>query len=153
MRRTFLSILLVVAAALPAAAGTYNYLTLVTGATARSVDLQAIKRITFSDGNLVVTLVDESQGVVSLSSLSSIRFTEEPTQSGVRSLGGQDVSLRMDGGRLVAEGTGVLTLYNANGQLVRQQNVRAGHGEMSLVALARGIYIARFGNRTLKIAY
>ncbi len=153
MKRLFLSFMLVVAAALPAVADAYNYLTLVTGATAQSLSLSGVKRITFSDGNLVVAMADGSESSVALSALSSITFTENATSSGVRTLGGQDVSLRMDGGRLVASGTGVLTLYTANGQLVRQQNVRSGHGEMSLAALARGIYIARFGNRTLKIAY
>lgn len=153
MKRLFLSFMLVVAAALPAVADAYNYLTLVTGATAQSLPLTSVKRITFSDGSLVVTEVDGSQSSIALSVLSSIRFTENPTESGVRSLGGQNVSLRMDGGRLVASGTGVLTLYNANGQVVRRQTVHSGHGEMSLTALSRGIYIARFGNRTLKIAY
>ena len=153
MKRILLSLVLAVAAVLPAVADTYNYLTLVTGATAQSLPLTSVKRITFSDGSLVVTEVDGSQSSIALSVLSSIRFTENATSSGVRTLGGQDVSLRMDGGRLVASGTGVLTLYNANGQVVRRQTVHSGHGEMSLTTLSRGIYIARFGNKTLKIAY
>ena len=134
-------------------AGNYNYLTLATGATAQSVVLRSVKRLSFEGTNLIVTMADGSTTATPLTSLTAISFTEEASESGVRSLAAQSGTLRLDDGRIVVEGNGILTLYGAGGQIVRQMAVRSGHGEMNLTSLARGIYLARFGNTTLKLAH
>ena len=56
-------------------------------------------------------------------------------------------------GQLVADGQGVLLLFNANGQVVRQQFVSNQRAEMNLNDLPRGLYIAKLGNRTVKILH
>lgn len=139
------------ALAAPAAADTYNYLNLNAGSTIQSVALKTVKRITFSGGNIIVTTADGTETTAALANLTSLTFTEIGT--GVRGINAQPTDLQVQNGRIVTAGQGMLLLYNAGGQVVRQQYVSSSRSELSLEALPHGIYVARLGNRSIKIAH
>lgn len=149
MKKFLLSLLL--ALPLTAVADTYNYLNINAGSNIQSVALKTVKRITFSGGNIVVTAADGSETTAALSALTNITFTEIATS--VRDINLQPADLQVENGRIVAAGQGVLLLYNARGQVVRQQFVGSNRTELSMEALPHGIYIARLGNRSIKIAH
>ena len=149
MKKILLSLLL--ALPLTAAADTYNFLNLNAGSSIQSVALKSVKRITFSDGNIVVTAADGTETTAALANLTNLTFTAEAT--GVRGISVQPADLNVQDGRIVARGKGVLLLYNAGGQVVRQQYIDSSRDEISLEGLAHGIYIARLGNRSIKIAH
>lgn len=151
MKHFFLSLALLFGSTAIALADSYNYLTLVSTNIESSVALRTIKRITFSDGNLVVTTVDGEQTLTPLTTLSELTFTSEPTA--IRSIGSKGCDLCIQAGKVIADGTGMLLLYNAKGQLMRQQYVKSQRTELSLDELPHGIYIARLGNRILKIQH
>lgn len=142
---------LLFALAVPAAADTYNYLNLNAGNTIQSVALKTVKRITFSGGNIIVTTADGTETTAALANLTSLTFTEIGT--GVRGINAQPTDLQVQNGRIVTAGQGMLLLYNAGGQVVRQQYVSSSRSELSLEALPHGIYVARLGNRSIKIAH
>ena len=142
---------LLFALAVPAAADTYNYLNLNAGSTIQSVALKTVKRITFLGGNIIVTTADGTETTAALANLTSLTFTEIGT--GVRGINAQPTDLQVQNGRIVTAGQGMLLLYNAGGQVVRQQYVSSSRSELSLEALPHGIYVARLGNRSIKIAH
>lgn len=149
MSRFLLSLLL--ALPLTAAADTYNYLNITAGSSIQSVALKTVRRITFSNGNIVVTAADGTETTAALSALTNLTFTE--TATGIRGIGLQPADLCIENGRVVADGKGILLVYNAAGRLVRQQYVDSSRTELSLEGLPHGIYIARLGNRSIKIAH
>lgn len=146
MRKTIL--LLLLASTLTTWASTYNYLTIATTAAESSVALSTIKKITFSGSNLVVTTIDGEETSVALSNLNRLYFSEKATA--VRNL--HAGKLAYQNGRIVAGTSGVLTVYNASGAIVRQMPVAGGRTEMNLSTLPTGIYIVKLGQQTLKIA-
>lgn len=151
MKHFFLSLVFLFGTTGVVLADSYNYLTLVSANIESSVALRTIKRITFSDGNLVVTSIDGEQTLTPLTTLSELTFTSEPTA--IRSIGTKASDLCIEAGKVVANGAGMLLLYNTNGQLMRQQYVKSQRTELSLDELPHGIYIARLGNRILKIQH
>lgn len=151
MKQLLLSLALVAGCCVTAVAGTYNYLTLVSSTVEQSFALKTVKRITFSGSDLVVTTVDGTETHLLLSTLNRLSFTE--TATAVRGLAAERSQLCIQAGQLVADGQGVLLLFNANGQVVRQQFVSNQRAEMNLNDLPRGLYIAKLGNRTLKILH
>ncbi len=148
MKKILLSLLLVLP--LTAFADSYNYLNLTSSSTVQSVALNTVKRITFEGTNIVVTAVDGTTTTAALSTLSTITFTD--TAVGVGSLRSSS-DLSVESGRVVAAGNGQLQVFNASGQLVRQQNVSGVRSELSLDGLPRGIYIARMGTKVIKIMH
>ena len=145
MKKLFMS--LVLAFALSAAANAYNYLTIASDAVESSVALTQLEKITFSGTDLVVTSIDGTETRTSLSTLKSLYFSDEPTA--VRTVRQDGLSFR--NGHIVANGQGVLSVYNANGSLVRQQSVSSSRSEVNIATLPAGIYIVRLGNQTIKI--
>lgn len=149
MKRFLLA--LAVGFAVSAYAETYNYLNLASASAVQSVALKQVKRITFEGTNIVVTATDGTTTTAALSTLSKITFTDIAV--GVNNLQAESGKFCIDGGRIMADGRGQLLLYNTSGQLVRHQTITGTHSELSLDGLPRGIYIAKLGNRTLKILH
>lgn len=148
MKKILLSLLL--ALPLTAAADSYNYLNLTSSSTVQSVALNTVKRITFEGTNIVVTATDGTTTTAALATLSSITFTD--TAVGVGALRSNS-DLSVESGRVVAGGNGQLQLFNSSGQLVRRQLVSGVRSELSLEGLPHGIYIARMGNKVIKIMH
>lgn len=146
MKKLLLSFVLTFA--LSAVANAYNYLTIASDAVESSVALKQLKKITFSGNELVVTTTDGTETRTDLSALKRLYFSDEPTA--VRSVRQDDLTFR--NGRIVANGQGVLSVYNASGALMRQQMVSSSRSEVNIATLPAGIYIVRLGNKSIKIA-
>lgn len=153
MKRTFLLLTLIAGFAINSLAETYNFLNLISSSTTESVALRKVKRITFEGTNVIVTTTDGSNLTASLSTLTQLTFTANPLGVGVPGLQANPGSLCIQGGRIIADGVGQLMLYNTSGQLVRRQTITRTHSELTLDGLPRGIYIARFGQQSLKLLY
>lgn len=151
MKHFLLGLALALGFSAAASAETNTYLNLVTTTSTESVALTKVKKITFEGTNIVVTSTDGTTTSTPLSTLTKLTFTG--VGAGVNSLQAAPGKLCIQGGRIVADGQGQLMLFNASGQLVRRQTVTRTHGELSLLGLPRGIYIARFGNQTVKLLY
>ncbi|MBQ8938578.1 MAG: T9SS type A sorting domain-containing protein [Bacteroidaceae bacterium] len=151
--KKILLIALAVGSALCAHADSYNFLNLTSASTTESVAMKKVKRITFEGTNIVVTTTDGTTTTAPLNTLTKLTFTADPLGTGVGSLQAQAGRLCIQAGRIIADGVGELQLYNASGQLVRRQTITRTHAELSLDGLSRGIYIARFGQQTLKLLY
>ena len=146
MKQLFMSFVL--AFALCTSASAYNYLTIASDAVESSVALNQLKKITFSGNELVVTSVDGTETRTDLATLKRLFFSDEPTA--VRTV--RQDALTFRNGHIVANGRGVLSVYNAGGALIRQQTVNSSRAEMNIATLPAGIYIVRLGNQTIKIA-
>lgn len=151
MKTPLLALVLAFGFAAALSAETYNYLNLTSSSTVQSVALKTVKKITFEGTNIVVTTANGTTTTAPLSNLTKLTFTGIAV--GVNALKAESGKLCIEGGRVVADGQGQLQLFNASGQLVRRQTVTRTHCELSLDGLPRGIYIARFGQKTIKILY
>jgi len=148
MKKLLLSLALIVGLGLNASADTYNYLTLTSSSVKQSFALKSVKKITFEGTNIVVTMADGTTSSTALSDFDNFAFT---TETAIKTINESGSDLFVEAGRIVANGKGLLLLYNTNGQLVRQQLVNGNRSEIQLYDLPRGIYVAKIGNRTLKV--
>ena len=130
-------------------ADTYNYLTLTSTSMEQSIALKSVRKITFEGSDIVVTTTDGATTSMPLANFSQFSFTS--VADGIRSIARPAADLCIEAGRIVADGQGLLLIYNANGQVVRQQYVSGSRSEVQLYDLPHGLYIARLGNRTLKV--
>ena len=151
MRRLFLSIALIAGVVAAMMADNYNYLTITSTDMEQSIALNRVRRITFENDVFVVTNNDGSKVSVPLANFTKFSFTEYDTA--IRAVGTSRGTLRMENGKIVGDGTGLLQLFNINGQVVRQQTATGASSELSLRGLPTGLYIARLGNQTLKVIY
>lgn len=147
MKRIIPLLLLVVPAL--ALADTYNYITLTSSTVEQSIALKTVKKITFEGTSIVVTTTDGATSTMPLAEFQ--RFTFTPTGDGIRQPKRPVGDLCIEAGRIVANGQGLLLLYNTNGQVVRQQFVSGSRSEIQMTDLPHGIYIAKLGNKTLKV--
>jgi hypothetical protein len=148
MKKILFSLLL--ALPLTAVADTYNYLNLTSTESVQSVALKTVKKIIFEGTNIKVITTDDQTVEASLATLSTITFTDIAV--GVKDLAQTD-RLCIEHGRIVAQGNGLLLLFNASGQLVRQLPSNDGRHEVNLDGLPRGLYIAKLGNKSVKILH
>ena len=117
--------------AISSLAETYNFLNLISSSTTESVALRKVKRITFEGTNVIVTTTDGSNLTAAFSTLTQLTFTANPLGVGVPGLQANPGSLCIQ----------------------RRQTITRTHSELTLDGLPRGIYIARFGQQSLKLLY
>lgn len=152
MKKLILSLALAITTVTVAWADDFNYLTITSSNTESSVALNSVRRITFNGAEMLVTTVDGATENVALSTLSRLSFTASATA--IRNLSTERCqSMQLQADRVVVAGKGILRLYNGSGMLVRQVVVNGDRSELSLDALPRGIYIARLGTQSLKVAH
>lgn len=153
MKRLFLTLTLAIASSACVLADDFNYLNVTSTSSARSFALNQVRRITFSGSDMVVTTTEGTSESIALATLNSLAFSAT-APTAIRNLSTESCkSLQLEADRVVVNGKGILKLYNANGQLVRQMVVDGGNAELSLYGLPRGIYIARIGTQSLKLAH
>ena len=126
----------------------YIYMQVTTDCCIDNIPRTEVRKLTFEAGNLVVTKADGSDVNFGLSVLKSIAFTSKA--DAVTALGHADTDLNLQGNLIVANGAGILLIYDALGRVVRQESVSSSRSELNISGLSRGMYIARLGNRTLK---
>lgn len=118
-----------------------------------SVKLGDVKKLTFSDGKLVVTLADLTTQETPLTTRLALTFGESTTTSisPVKEENGQ-LKLLLDDGQLAVKGLSEATdatLYTVGGQVVTSLKGWDG-SPVSTTALGEGVYILKLNNKTFK---
>ena len=125
----------------------YNYLT-VSSTGEDFISLPTIQKITFSEGNCVVTTT-KGDYTYPLSEIKKMYFSvEDPTA--IESLPEEEKNLQFKDGVLKVEGDGMLRIYGANGALVQLANIKKG-ANINLDNLKPGLYIVNMGDKTIKL--
>ena len=125
----------------------YNYLT-VSASGDEFISLPTIQKITFANGNCVVTTTS-GEYTYPLSEIKKMYFSvEDPTA--IEDLPQETKNLQYKDGKLKVEGDGMLRIYAANGALVQMANVKNG-ANISLSNLKPGMYIVNMGDKTIKL--
>ena len=128
-------------------ADNYNFLT-VSSTGEEYISLPTIQKITFSDGNCVVTTTNGDY-TYPLNEIKKMYFSvDDPTA--IEALPQEAENLKYKNGKLKVEGDGMLRIYNANGALVQLANVKKG-ANINLSNLKSGLYIVNMGDKTIKI--
>ena len=148
MKRLLLTLAIAAAISGKAVAEDYTYLSVVTDCCTDNIARTSVRKLTFEAGNLVVTKADGTNVNYGLSVLKKISFTSIP--DAVTAPGASTDELNLQRNLLVASGTGILLIYDAQGRVVRQEAISSRRSELNISDLSRGMYIARLGNKTLK---
>ncbi len=147
MRKFIVIATLLSAACLQTRADDYKYLTAAYNNTEESYELATVQKITFEDGNVVITT---SKGVVALPEDQMEKMYFSATATAVESLATESQSLSYSNGLLHASGKALLYIYSSAGQLVQAANVD-GEMSISLRGLSEGVYVVSMGEETIKV--
>lgn len=148
MKKAFMMAAATLLCAASLAADEYNYLTVTCTGAEQSISLPTVQKITFADGNAVVTASDGQTYTYPLAELQKMTFTANATA--IKALPKQADGLTYKGGTLRVTGTGMLHIYNAAGALVQMAHVQEG-ANISLGTLPKGIYVVSMGQSTIKV--
>lgn len=125
----------------------YNFLTVSTTGE-EYISLPAIQKITFADGNCVVTTTTGDY-TYPLSEIRKMYFSlDDPTA--IEALPQEAENLQYRDGKLKVDGDGMLRIYSSDGAMVRMANVKKG-ANISLDSLKPGLYIVNMGDKTIKL--
>lgn len=128
-------------------ADNYNFLT-VSSTGEEYISLPTIQKITFSDGNCVVTTTNGDY-TYPLNEIKKMYFSvDDPTA--IEALPQEAENLKYKNGKLKVEGDGMLRIYSANGALIQLANVKKG-ANINLGSLKPGMYIVNMGDKTIKL--
>ena len=125
----------------------YNYLTVAYNSVEQSIALGTVQKITFEDGNCVVSTTD-GKFTYPLSQMEKMKFTVDPTAIKLLPEASKNVSFA--NGLLTLGRQGTLRIYNSGGALVRLAEVKK-NGTADLRSLPQGLYIITLGDETIKI--
>lgn len=148
MKKLILALLVACTTTVAMAQDTYRYLTLATSSAEQSIELATLQKIVFDTAGQKV-VVTTSEGVVEfpLPEMQKMFFSATPTA--IEALPMQDITLRVTGSTLHANGKGLLHLYNAAGTLLHMAHIE-GDTRISLEHLPTGLYIINLGQQTIK---
>ena len=124
----------------------YNYLTVSTTGE-EYISLPTIQKITFADGNCIVTTT-KGDYTYPLSEIKKMYFSEDP--DAIKAMPQEAENLKFKDGKLKVDGDGMLRIYSANGALVQMANVKKG-ANIDLSNLRSGLYIVSMGTSTIKL--
>ncbi|MCD8304868.1 MAG: T9SS type A sorting domain-containing protein [Prevotellaceae bacterium] len=147
MRQFILIAALLTVACLQTRADDYKYLTAAYDNTEESYELATVQKITFEDGNVVITT---SQGIVTLPEDQMQKMYFSSTATAVESLATESTGLSYSDGLLHASGKAMLYVYSSAGQLLQAASVD-GEMSISLRSLPEGVYIVNMGGETIKV--
>lgn len=148
MKKAFIMVAAALLCATNIAADEYNYLTVTCTNAEQSISLPTVQKITFSDGNAVVTASDRNIYTYPLTELQKMSFTA--TATAIKALPTQEKGLTCKDGTLKVTGTGILHIYNEVGALVQMAHVQDG-ANINLNSLPKGIYVVNMGQKTIKV--
>lgn len=154
-RNIVLSLLLSGCALTSFAAEGDDLLVLYLDGTSHSAKMETVEKITLSDHTLTVVGADGSEESKPLAQVDKILFGK--TATGVSSATitrDADVLVRSNGYTFTAEGLGdgvVLALYAQNGALVAQSVAKDGKATIDASRLAKGVYVVKAGDKSLKV--
>ena len=117
-----------------------------------SVNLSDVKSIGFADGNMVVTLADETTKTLGLTTTTVLQFEGDVTAIAPVVGGADGIEVKYVGGLVSATGLAEpadAAVYNVSGQKVL--NLRAWDGSpVSTAELGCGVYILKVNNKSIK---
>jgi hypothetical protein len=125
----------------------YKYLT-VSSTGEEFISLPTIQRITFSEGNCIVTTTTGDY-TYPLSEIKKMYFSVDDPDA-IEALPLETENLQYKDGKLKVDGDGMLRIYSANGALVQMANVKNG-ANINLSSLKSGLYIVNMGEKTIKL--
>lgn len=128
----------------------YKYLTVATSSSEKSIELATIQKITFnvSEKQVVVT-TSEGEVTFPQSELQKMFFGN--TATAIENMAEESEALKVANGVLIAQGNGLLRIYNAGGALQGMVNVE-GETRVNLSKYASGVYVVNLGKQTIKFS-
>ena len=150
--RSFLTVTVLFISAL-AWADDYAFLNVVDNNNEQKFAVSNIQKITFADGNMVVTLADGTAQTLPLLSLTRMFFTEGNTD-GISTISGEkaaDFSLRNGLLNVKTQEGAQVTVYDMNGKTVKTVKATGRETEIDVTGLGKGNYIIKVGNTTRKM--
>lgn len=125
----------------------YNFLT-VSSSGEDYISLPTIQKITFANGNCVVTTTT-GEYTYPLSEIKKMYFSVDDPDA-IEALPQEAENLQYKDGKLRVDGDGMLRIYSANGALVQMANVKKG-ANINMNNLKSGLYIVNMGDKTIKL--
>lgn len=125
----------------------YNFLT-VSSSGEDYISLPTIQKITFANGNCVVTTTT-GEYTYPLSEIKKMYFSVDDPDA-IEALPQEAENLQYKDGKLRVDGDGMLRIYSANGVLVQMANVKKG-ANINMNNLKSGLYIVNMGDKTIKL--
>lgn len=150
MKRLFTTIMATAALSVAAFADNYSlYLEPTEGAISEWT-VASLSKLTFSNGNIVLTAKDGTASTMPISGVKRMFFST-PEIQGIENIGTGNNGA-WDGNCLHTDAqTGVVaTIYSATGTLVAKQTVE-NNGSVNLSTLDRGMYIVHINGNSYKI--
>ncbi len=148
--KKFLLVAIATILSLPALADDYNLYIVNTSNVKTAYAVSDVQKITFENGNVVVTATDGTTVSTAISAISELYFNTETAESisrlntdGTFSFDGENITL--------AHATSTIRVYQASGLLVASLTASDGQ-PISLSQLPRGIYIVNVDGLNFKIA-
>lgn len=146
--KTILSIMLLVFGLQQANANDGNkYLEVHQNSTAQSFELATVKKITFSQGNTIISLDND---VITIPSAEMQKIAFSSIQTSIENLSSQSKELQYVDGMLQIAKAGLLRVYNISGALLSVVKVN-GNATVNMNTLPNGLYIVAIGENTIKI--
>lgn len=147
MKKTLITALLAVTTLTTMADDDLRYLTLQTTTQDQSIELATIQKITFEDTNVLITT---TKGTVTFAQAEVQKLYFSATPTAIAQLAEQSKGLVVTNGSLVANGSGLLYVYNPSGVLMQMAKVE-GKTRISLGNLPKGLYIVSLNGETIKL--
>lgn len=147
IKRVFIALLMAICT-LHVMADDFSLYVTTSGASSE-YQLSSLQKITFSNGNVVLTTSSGKTVSFAISSISKMYFGA--TSTAIQQLAA-DSQATWDGTSLVFDsGRGIVNIYRPSGLLVASQTIDGG-ATISLADLPRGVYIVRIDGKSFKIS-
>lgn len=148
--KKFLTILLLLTAALPAAA--QHMLIEKSGSNNEIVSLDKFRQMTFSGTTVSIEQTDGTKSSTEMSAISAISFGDYTAIEQIKP-GRERLVAHITGDAIAvnAKAGSIVTIYNVVGNQVLSTRLGADCGSISLAGLSKGVYIIEADNRTAKI--
>mgnify|MGYP003520215629 FL=1 len=119
--------------------------------SSKDLDLENLRKITFSKGNMVATYTDKTYSEYAISTIGKLAFE---TGTGMNAIGIMDGHLAYSSQTGDAYVTGskgsTLSVYNISGRVVLKQAITTDAENIDLSGLQDGIYLLKLNGVTVK---
>lgn len=120
--------------------------------SSKDLDLENLRKITFSKGNMVATYTDKTYFEYAISTIGKLAFE---TGTGMNAIGIMDGHLAYSSQTGEAYVTGskgsTLSVYNISGKVVLQKQISTDAESVDLSGLQDGFYLLKLNGITVKI--
>ncbi|MBO7260633.1 MAG: T9SS type A sorting domain-containing protein [Bacteroidaceae bacterium] len=147
-----LLLFLITAATLTTTATAQNLVINGKDGSTTDLNLESLRKITFSKGNLVARYSDGTYSEYALSTIGKLAFETGTGLSSIEIMDGHLAYSSQSGTAFVTNSQGSdLIVYNISGRIVLKQSIQTDAETIDLSALQEGIYLLRLNGITVKI--